>query len=165
MLPPNLETPVMPEAPVKPHFLQPLEIFTPHGVQPVSRHVAGLAILNVFLSIQKPRGNAELSWAGHDCYQLKSATYTRNKQQIRWSGSIGQKSNRTQDKRCRGEAITFSDKEDAIPQTKRDVVFLATSTTLTRVAAQKNNSSQLGRLLRQSKTRTGAVSTCRTHQM
>lgn len=57
MLAPDPQSPVVPQTPVRTNLLQTLQILTQLAVHAVGQHLAVLAIHNVALTIEKPRGD------------------------------------------------------------------------------------------------------------
>ena len=66
MLSPDTEAPVVPQTPVCPDLLQPLEIVTELAVHAVGQDLEVLAVDNVALSVEEPGGDLVLGGVLHD---------------------------------------------------------------------------------------------------
>jgi hypothetical protein len=62
----NLETPVVPQTPVRPDLLEPLEVISHLLVDDVGQEVGRFTVGHVFLSVKEPCWDLELGWVLHD---------------------------------------------------------------------------------------------------
>merc|ERR1712045_487872 len=70
MLTADTDTPVVTQTPVSADLLQTFQILTKLVIQTVGHHLAGLAVLDVALSVQEPIGDLVLARVSHDGFEL-----------------------------------------------------------------------------------------------
>jgi len=60
VLSPNPDVPPVPESPVCPHLLHPLNVITELSVETLSKHLGVLPSLEILLPVEEPEGDLEL---------------------------------------------------------------------------------------------------------
>ena len=72
----NTDSPPVPESPVRPDLLHPLNVLTKLGIKGLSKDLGVLAGFEVFLSVKEPKGDLELFGGlddGHNLLNLISS--------------------------------------------------------------------------------------------